>query len=410
MSNLHRDGSNPFLSQRKSISEQKASQAEAADETEQKIVPNADSRDSILDYLFSCSSLEARKVQRVGYSTLTVSLPRDWVQEVKLNAGDIVSVTCEDDDSLKLILGTEQKREEVRNCVINVDLCNSPNLLTRIIKANYILGHDTIQVVARDKLGRVHLEEIRKTTQHLNGISIVEQTIKQVVLQNFVDPTRFPINGLLRRLHIIISSMVDASIKALLIARPELALEVMHMEEESDKIYWFIVRQLLLAVRDRRTVSEIGIDSPLHIVGNRMVAKALEEMADSANNIANEILALENMEIAGEEILKDISKFADQVNRIAKQSVEALFAGEIRRANEAVEMVLRAENDERRLTEKILSQVKDVSRATSLRIIIRNLGQFAKYCKIINEITINRVMETPSEICKYISNSKPRQR
>ena len=350
--------------------------------------------------------MEARKVQRVGYSTLTVSLPRDWVQQVKLNAGDVVSLKREDDDSLKLIPGTEHKREEVRNCVINSDLCNSPNLLSRVIKANYILGHDTIQVVARDKLEKVHLEEIREATQHLNGISIVEQTLKQVVLQSFVDPTRFPINGLLRRLYIIVSSMVDASIKALLVARPELAVEVIHMEEESDKIYWLIVRQLLLAVRDRSTLSQIGIESPLHILGNRVVAKTLEEMADSAKNIANEILALEDKEITSENILKDISKFAGQVNQISKQSIEALFTGEIRRANEAVEMVLSAENDERKLTEKILSHVKDVSRATSLRIIIRNLGQIAKYSKIISEITINRVMENPSEICEYLPDSK----
>jgi phosphate uptake regulator len=350
--------------------------------------------------------LEARKVQRVGYSTLTVSLPRDWVQQVKLNAGDTVSLKREDDDSLKLIPGTEHKREEIRNCVINSDLCNSPNLLTRVIKANYILGHDTIQVVAKEELKKIHLEEIRETTQHLNGISIVEQTLNQVVLQSFVDPTRFPINGLLRRLYIIVSSMVDSSIKALLIARPELAVEVIHMQEESDKIYWLIVRQLLLAIRDRSTASKIGIESPLHILGNRMVAKTLEEMTDSAKNIANEILALKEMEITSENILKDISKFAAQVNKISAQSIEALFTGKIRLANEAVEMVLSAENDERKLTEKILPHVKDESHATSLQIIIRNLGQIAKYSKIIGEITINRAIENPSEICEYLPDSK----
>ena len=206
--------------------------------------------------------MEARKVQRVGYSTLTVSLPRGWVGDVKLKAGDIVSIKREDDGSLKLIPGTERKREEVKNVVVNTDLCNSPNLLTRVITGNYILGHDTIQVVAKDELKKVHLEEIRATTQRLTGLSIVEQTLKQITLQSFVDPTRFPIYGLMRRLHIIISSMLDASIKALVERRPELAAEVTHMEEESDRIYWLIVRQLLLAIRDRSAGSKMGIESP----------------------------------------------------------------------------------------------------------------------------------------------------
>ncbi|MGP8068878.1 MAG: PhoU domain-containing protein [Candidatus Bathyarchaeia archaeon] len=346
--------------------------------------------------------MEARKVQRVGYSTLTVSLPRAWVEDVKLKAGDIVSIKREDDGSLKLIPGTEHKRDEVKNVVVNADLCSSPNLLTRIITGNYILGHDTIQIVTKEELKKGHLEEIRATTQRVTGLSIVEQTLNQITLQSFIDPTRFPIYGLMRRLHIIISSMLDASSKALWERRAEPAAEVPHMEEESDRIYWLIVRQLLVAIRDRSTASKMGIESPLHIVGNRMVAKTLEEMADSAENIANEVLALKDREVASETILNDIAKFSTRVGKISEQSFKAFLAGDIKLANEAVEMVEIAENDVRRLTQKVLTHAKDATDAASLRIIIWNLDQIAKYCNIIGEVTINRIMEKPSNICEYI--------
>ncbi|MGA8905235.1 MAG: phosphate uptake regulator PhoU [Candidatus Bathyarchaeia archaeon] len=346
--------------------------------------------------------MEARKVQRVGYSTLTVSLPRGWVGDVKLKAGDIISIKREDDGSLKLIPGTERKREEAKNVLVKADLCSSPNLLTRVITGNYILGHDTIQIAAKDELRKVHLEEIRATTQRVTGLSIVEQTLKQVTLQSFIDPTRFPMYGLMRRLHIIISSMLEASIKALVDGRPELAAEVTHMEEESDRIYWLIVRQLLLAIRDRSAGSEMGIESPVHIVGNRLVAKTLEEMADSAESIANEVLALKDREKTNETIVNDIAKFSAQITKISEHSFKALLTGEINLANEAMESVETAENDERRLTQKVLTYVKDVSVAVSLRIIVWNLTQIAKYCRMIGEVTINRIMEKPSEICEYI--------
>ena len=61
-----------------------------------------------------------------------------------------------------------------------------------------------------------------------------------------------------------------------------------------------------------------------------------------------------------------------------------------------------AENDERRLTQKVLTYVKDVSVAVSLRMIVWNLSQIAKYSRIIGEVTINRIMEKPSEICRYV--------
>ena len=346
--------------------------------------------------------MEARKVQRVGYSTLTVSLPRDWVEDVKLKAGDIVSIKREDDGSLKLIPGTEHKREEVRNCVVNADMCNSNNLLTRVITGNYILGHDTIQIAAKDELKRAHLEEIRATTQRLTGLSIVEQTLKQVTLQSFVDPTRFPIYGLMRRLHIIITSMLDASIKALVERRPEMASEVTHMEEESDRIYWLIVRQLLLSIRDRSVGSKIGIESPIHIPGNRVVAKTLEEMADSAENIANEVLAIKDKEISNEAILNDIARYCSQVVKISEHSIKALLTSDILLSNQAVEMVQSAENEQKKLTQKVLSHVKDVTVAVSLRTIVWNLGQISKYCRIIGEVTINRILEKPTEICEYL--------
>ena len=345
--------------------------------------------------------MEARKVQRVGYSTLTVSLPREWVEDVKLKAGDIVSIKREDDGSLKLIPGTEHKREEVKNCVVNADLCTSKNLLTRVITANYILGHDTIQIAAKDEMKRVHLEEIRATTQRLTGLSIVEQTLKQVTLQSFVDPTRFPIYGLMRRLHIIIGSMLEVSIKALVERRAELASEVTHMEEESDRIYWLIVRQLLLAIRDRSVGTRIGIESPVHIPGNRVVAKTLEEMADSAENIAMEVIALNN-HVAGETILNDIAKFCTQVSRVSEQIIKALLTGDVRLANETIEMIEALESDERRLNQKVVSYVKEVGAAASLRIIVWNLGQIGNYCRMIGEVTINRVLEKPSEICDYV--------
>ncbi|HXX72156.1 MAG TPA: phosphate uptake regulator PhoU [Candidatus Acidoferrales bacterium] len=346
--------------------------------------------------------MEARKVQRVGYSTLTVSLPRDWVEDVKLKAGDIVSIKREDDGSLKLVPGTEHKRDEVRNCIVNADLCNASHLLTRVITANYILGHDTIQIVAKEELKRDHLEEIRATTQRLTGLSIVEQTMKQVTLQSFVDPTRFPIYGLMRRLHIILASMLDVSLKALVERRPELAAEVAHMEEESDRIYWLIVRQLLLAIRDRSVGTKIGIESPVHIAGNRVVAKTLEEMADSAENVAREVIALKDRQINSEVVLVDIAKFGAQTVRVSDQTMKALLTGDIGLANGAVEMVEEAEEDERKLTQKVLTHVKDPASAAGLRIIVWNLGQVTKYCRMIGEVTINRVLEKPSPICEYL--------
>jgi phosphate uptake regulator len=114
---------------------------------------------------------------------------------------------------------------------------------------------------------------------------------------------------------------------------------------------------------------------------------------------------LKDRELLSETILNDIAKFSTEATKISEQSFKAFLAGDIKLANEAVEMVETAENDERKLTQKVLTYVKDASAAASLRIIIWNLSQIAKYCRIIGEVTINRIMKKPSEICEYIQHS-----
>lgn len=344
--------------------------------------------------------MEARKVQRVGYSTLTVSLPRSWVQEVNLRQGDVVSIKREDDGSLRIFSGLEQKHEEAKKSIIDADLCDKPDLITRLITGNYILGHDTIQVVSKRELRPEHLEETRRATQRLTGLGIVEQTLKQVTVQSFVDPTKFPVYGLIRRLHIVVSSMQEAAVKALVEKRPDLAEEVSHMEAEADRIYWLVVRQLLLAIRDRSVGSKIGIESPTHVAGNRIVAKTLEEMADSAENIAIEVLGMKDGGAVNETILDGISKFSAMVQSISEKVMKALLTLDVKLANDAIAATEAATKDQRRLTEKILTSVKDVSLAVGLRTIVWNLAEIAKYTRIIGEIAINRTLEASSEICR----------
>src|SRR2546425_863239 len=178
--------------------------------------------------------MEARKVQKVGYSTLIVSLPKDWVEQVSLKQGDIVTFRREPDGGITVYPGLTRERENFRY-VIDADICDAPNLLTRIITANYLTGHDTIQIVAKKELSQRHLEEVRAVSRRLTGLGIVEQSLKSVTLQSFVDPTKFPIYGLMRRLQIILSSMLETGVKAVVEGRPNLAEEGVHMKGDLKK-------------------------------------------------------------------------------------------------------------------------------------------------------------------------------
>ena len=354
--------------------------------------------------------MEARKVQKVGYSTLIVSLPKDWVEEVGLKQGDIVSFRRESDGGITIYPGLTHERESFRY-LVNADLCDSPNLLTRIITANYLTGHDTIQIMGKKELSKRHLEEVRAVSRRLTGLGIVEQSLRSVTLQSFVDPTKFPIYGLMRRLQIILSSMIETGVKAVVEGRANLAEEVVHMEEEADRIYWMIIRQLLLAVLDRRVAKEVGIEGPMHVVGNRIIAKSLEQMADIAAHVAQEAMRLKgDAKKADPKLIKGLLDFSERARRLIEDSFNALMKGDLVKSNECIERVHESEEIERSLTAEVMRSVKEVNMAVGLRSIIWDLGQMSKYSEAIAEVAVNRYMEVPSDFCLWekVETHEPR--
>lgn len=345
--------------------------------------------------------MEARKVQKVGYSTLIVSLPKDWVEEVSLKQGDIVSFRRESDGGITVYPGLTKERENYRY-VIDADLCDSPNLLTRIITANYLTGHDTIQIISKKELSSRHLEEVRAVSRRLTGLGIVEQTLKSVTLQSFVDPTKFPIYGLMRRLQIILSSMLEQAVKSVVEGRTAMAEEVLHMEEEADRIYWMIIRQLLLAVVDRRVAKEVGIEGPMHVVGNRVIAKSLEQMADLASHVAIESQRLKgDAKNVDPKITKGLLELSDKVRSMIEDSFNALMKGDLKKSNESIDRVEACENLEKSITADVMKSVKDVNLAVGLRSIVWDVGQMARDSVSIAEVGINRKLETPSDFCLW---------
>jgi len=345
--------------------------------------------------------MEARKVQKVGYSTLIVSLPKNWVEEVGLKQGDIVSFRREPDGGITIYPGLTHEPETYRY-LVDADQCDTPNLLTRIVTANYLTGHDTIQIVAKKELSKRHLEEVRAVSRRLTGLGIVEQSLRSVTLQSFVDPTKFPIYGLMRRLQIILSSMIETGVKAVFEGRTNLAEEVLHMEEEADRIYWMIIRQLLLAVTDRRVAKEVGIEGPMHVVGNRIIAKSLEQMADLAAHVAQEALRLKSeAKRVDPKLVQSVVDYSEKAKRLIEDAFNALMKSDLKKSNECIERAHESEQLERSLTTDVMRSVKEVNVAVGVRAIIWDIGQMAKYSEAIAEVAVNRFMEYQNDFCAW---------
>jgi len=345
--------------------------------------------------------LESRKVQRVGYSTFSVSLPKDWVKDTGLKQGDLVMLFPEKDGSLKLIPSSMvERRTQSEEYVINSDLCNEPGMLERLIVGNYILARDVFSVVSSTRISRMHTDEVRKITHRLMGLGIVQETPEQIDLQCSIDPTRFKIDMLMRRLSVIASTIHTEAMQALTEADQELADDAIRREDEADMMYWLSLRLLLSAQRDRTVADKIGLEEISHILYFILVTRYLELIADRSEYIAEMAIELKtrSREKASKQLMNRVSNMGELTHNVFLRAMDCIFSGNIEVANNLLEMARAIRTEHENL-------INELSEQPVLRTVVLELNRIADHGASIAVIAINKALEKPSKIC--YSRSSP---
>ena len=177
-----------------------------------------------------------RRVQRFGRSTLMVSLPAEWVRQVNLRPGDEVLIEVINNMSIRITpLSMLNKLPEKKVKVI-ISRISSEETLTRCLYATYILGYDKIIVESKDGyLSEYQLKSIRHLIRNLIGLEIVEYTPNKITMQVFVDPTRYPITGLLKRMCNLLKFMIEHFATAIIDEQRYLLHEVEELEILGDQ-------------------------------------------------------------------------------------------------------------------------------------------------------------------------------
>lgn len=345
--------------------------------------------------------LETRKVQKLGYSSLGVSLPKDWAASNGIQPGALLNLAIEDDGSLRVRVGSPEEYPVPAEATIDADVWGGPEALTRMITGNYIVGCNTIRVRSREELSPSQLQEIHEAVRGLTGLTIVNQGPKFVTIENFVEPTRFPIDGLLRRLHYLTSRMEKLALGILAGDTKGNIEEVGRMEIEVDRLYWLVVRQLLLAAQNRTISARIGVTEPRHLLGNRVVTVSLENVGDLWEELAAGVGPfLKPKRRIPKEFVKMVGLLKAKLEEVIELTMTAFFANDLAKANEALDR-------QAALIQEIRPEMPFASRASNVprtgaarpngfyQIVLRPIEHVAKYYGSIAQITINRALESP---------------
>ncbi|MGD2200157.1 MAG: PhoU domain-containing protein [Candidatus Bathyarchaeota archaeon] len=348
--------------------------------------------------------VETRKVQKVGYSTLSVSLPMSWAKKIGVKKGDLVFISEESDGALRL--ATKQGRSENNvEYIVDVDRCDNTTALARVIVGNYVLGRNILRVESSRRLMREQIEVIREVTQGLLGIGIIEESDRHLLLQCSIDPNTFPLETVVRRLYVITSIMFKEVLDSLIDGDLELAKDAITREYEADTIYWLLAR-LLASAQQSRLVSEgIGITDPIDIVQYNIIAWYLEMIGDRVNDIAQKIIDFQPIRKDQDlGLIERLTQIGMMTLTMFDKAVKSIFEGDMSVASDSADLYENIDHEENNLMKRFQNgSSPELTAAVSE--IAWDFKIIAEHSAAIAEIVIDNILKGQNDYC-YVNEDR----
>ena len=332
--------------------------------------------------------MESRKVQITGGSTYIVSLPKSWVKQMRIKAGDPVWIKARQDGAL--VLSPKVKGEKVtRKKVLEIEDEIGEHLIRKLI-GMYIAGYNTIEIRSKKNMEPEMSRAIRDFTKMVVGPEIIDETDKCVVLQDLIDPVEFSQKKGLRRMYLLVKSMHKDAITALKKREKKLAKDIITRDWDVDRLDWMIVKQYNLILNDTEIAESIGVHSEKSL-NLMLISRIIERIGDHATKMAESLLVLDGMDI-DDGIVKEIANESDISLQILDKSMNAFFSENLNEANEAIDLRDKLNRMSDSLMKKIREQEGDV--VVSLSSINESVRRTGLYATDISEIAINYILSS----------------
>lgn len=330
--------------------------------------------------------LESRKIQKVGKSTLSVSLPKAWIKLIGVKQGDIVYLDQRKDGSLRIFLEEDENlvKEKPQEFLINYDQVKEIKFIERLIVGSYLMGKDLIKITSSTRLDSKQTEEIRNIVQKIAGLNIIGVSKKEVIIQCFIDPLNFDVHSVMQQLTDITSTMLNEAMEALSKFDSELANDVIKREFEVDSIYWLLTRLILSIARSRTLQKKMGLSETFKPTGLRLATRSLLRIARHSMLIAKIALKLSEKKDVNKKEINVISYLNRMTKKVFHKAVDSFLSRDMISANDVLNLKKKVEAEvEVQMQENSFTYLRTIG--ITMMIIMENSACIAKVA-INNEI------------------------
>lgn len=182
------------------------------------------------------SMLEQRKVTKVGYGTIAITIPKKWAEKLNMKPGSTVTLLF--DENTQSIIIKKNNISKIEDNVL-IEYGDVEELLYKVI-GSYISGVDKIIVFGKNN---VKDNKINRLVEKLPGLLVLSDTehtiIRIALLDDIIDA-----DDIIRRIKNIILITFNNIIEYLREDKRELVDKTLTLYEEIDKMYLLGLRYL----------------------------------------------------------------------------------------------------------------------------------------------------------------------
>ncbi len=227
---------------------------------------------------------EVRRVQLTGGATLIVSLPKEWAKRISLAPGDEVMVVAQPDDTLVVIPKKLGQRAGVV-AELTIGKYVPVEEVEKLFMALYIGGAETIILKFSPSAMGLRRQIKDFIRRKIVDMEIVEESSDKLIV-HMISTTDLAISDIASKMLRLVKNMLTDLIAGLKKDDVTILKDIIDRDDEVDRLYWLIERQLKRAAMSRHTMLELKIDDPRDIVEYVIIAKSIERMADHISRIA----------------------------------------------------------------------------------------------------------------------------
>jgi Na+/phosphate symporter len=133
----------------------------------------------------------------------------------------------------------------------------------------------------------------------------------------------------------------------------------------------------------------------------------LEETADRSESIANQIITMaEEKYTEYSSVIDEVCKFGVETLAICNGAMDSFSMLDVELANRTIERSKRTEEEQKKLTELVISSVQDRKLCLVLKGIVWDLTRISRISQMVSEVALNRYLESNTEVSQVWKERK----